>query len=185
MSNPGDNSHFEELAALNAVGLLDDAERKELLAAAERDPQIDRLMVELHETAAQLVHAAPVVNPPAGLREKILADLPSSAAKSKIIAFHQWLPYAIAACLMALGISQAMQIGALKTQLTNVSSDVRRLSASNALLGLKLQALDAKDPTYSTSKIMVAWDPYQHRGVVALQDLPSPPAGHDYQLWGA
>jgi len=29
----------------------------------------------------------------------------------------------------------------------------------------------------------VAWDPYQERGVVAMEDLPAAPAGYDYELW--
>jgi anti-sigma-K factor RskA len=188
MSSPDDKSRFEELAALNAVGLLDEAGRRELLAAAERDVEISRLVDEFHETANQLAYEAPEVPPPASLREKIFRDLPAQSSSSKIVPFHNWLPFAVAACLMALAISQSTQIGALKKQLTTASSDIKRLSASNAYLGLQLQMLDAKDPaatdpTYAASKIMVAWDPNEHRGVVALQNLPNPPAGHDYQLW--
>jgi anti-sigma-K factor RskA len=39
------------------------------------------------------------------------------------------------------------------------------------------------DVSYASSHVIVAWDPVQHRGVVSMQDLPMPPAGHDYQLW--
>jgi anti-sigma-K factor RskA len=183
MSNPENNSDFKEMAALHALGLLDDAGRAELLEAARHDAEIDRLIVNFDEAAALLAYEAPEVQPPPGLRQKILQQLPERGSSSKIIPFHPWLPYAIAACLMALGILQALQIGTLKSQLVNESANVKRLSASNALIGLRLQTLEAKDTSYSSSQIMVAWDPYQHRGVVALQNLPAPPAGHDYQLW--
>jgi anti-sigma-K factor RskA len=97
--------------------------------------------------------------------------------------FFRWVPYAIAACLMFLGISELRQIMALKAQLLTSRADATRLRESNALTGLRLATLEAKDASYAASKIMVAWDPYQHRGVVGLESLPPPPAGHDYQLW--
>lgn len=102
---------------------------------------------------------------------------------SKIIPFFRWIPYAIAACLMILGICEARQIADLKSQLVDAHADATRLRASNAFIGLRLTTLEAKDAAYASSKIMVAWDPYQHRGVVAIQNLPPPPAGYNYQLW--
>ncbi len=84
---------------------------------------------------------------------------------------------------MILGISQVQQITALKSQLAATRSDANQLRASNALTGLRLATLDVKDASYASSKIMVAWDSYRHQGVVSLDSLPTPPAGHDYQLW--
>jgi len=104
-------------------------------------------------------------------------------ASAKVVPFSHWFPYAIAACLMVLGITQAVQIAGLKSQLSASLTDASRLRQSNALIGLRLATLEAKDAAYTASKIMVAWDPYQHRGVVSMQGLPIPPAGHDYQLW--
>jgi hypothetical protein len=102
---------------------------------------------------------------------------------STLFPFHRVLPYAIAACLMALGITQSVQIGHLKRKLAATSLDAKKMRQSNAFTNLRLTVLDAKDAAYASSKVMVAWDPYQHLGTVALQDLPLPPAGHDYQLW--
>jgi anti-sigma-K factor RskA len=106
---------------------------------------------------------------------------------SKIIPFFRWVPHAIAACLMILGISQVRQILDLKSQLLATRADAARLRESNALTGLRLATLEAKDAlkdaSYVSSKIMVAWDPYQNRGVVAMQNLPTPPSGQDYQFW--
>ena len=183
MSNPQDNSRFEELAALDAVGLLDDASRQELHEAARAQKEVDALMLDFNETAAQLAHEAPGIVPPPNLREKILSQLPSRPRPSKIVPFHRIVPYAIAACLMAIGISQALQIMHLKKQLLTTTIDADRLRESNALMGIRLAMLEAKDPAYTSSRVVVAWDPYQHRGVVGLQGLPTAPAGHDYQLW--
>jgi anti-sigma-K factor RskA len=106
---------------------------------------------------------------------------------SKIISFSRWVPYAIAAGLMFLAISQARQILHLKSQLLAAHADAARLRESNALIGLQLILLEPKDATLdaspAASKIVIVWDPYRHRGVVATQSLPAPPVGHDYQLW--
>jgi hypothetical protein len=102
---------------------------------------------------------------------------------SPIIPSFRWVPHAIAACLMMLGISQALQIRDLNSQLRATRADATRLRKSNAFLGLHLAMLEARDTSYASSQIMVAWDPYQNRGVVAMQNLPAPPPGHDYELW--
>ena len=183
MSNSEKNPHLEELAALHAVNLLDETARQELLEAARRDPEVDRLVRDFAETAALLAHEAPQINPPSALRQEILGKLPARKTTSKIIPFSHWVPYAIAACLMILGITQARQILDLKSQIAAARLDENRLAESNALTGLRLATLEAKDDSYASSKIMVAWDPYRHRGVVAMDNLPSPPSGYDYQLW--
>ena len=101
----------------------------------------------------------------------------------KAIPSFRWVPFAAAICLMLLGISLLKQITELKSQLAAACADANRLRQSNALVGLRLEMLDAKDPAYASSKVIVAWDPYRHQGVVSLENLPPPPVGHDYQLW--
>jgi anti-sigma-K factor RskA len=183
MSNPEDRSRLEELAALHAVDLLDESSRKELLDAAQRDPEIDTLVRDFSETVALLAYETPQIKPPPELREEILRQLPKRGATAKIISFPQWIPYAIAACLMVLGISQVQQITALKAQLAAIREKAGSLEKSNALIGLRLATLDAKDTSYAASKVMVAWDSFRNQGVVSTDNLPAAPAGHDYQLW--
>ena len=182
MSEPRDHSRLEELAALYALDLLDEASRTELYHLA-RDPETVRLVNDSSEAAAMLAYEAREVAPPPELKKAILRELPSPGAKSKIVRFAQWVPFAVAACLMVLAINQAKQILSLKAQLEVSNTDVSRLTQSNALMGLKLATLEAKDTSYSSTTVLVAWDPYRHSGVVSLQNLPPAPAGHDYQLW--
>jgi len=183
MSNPDNRAHLEELAALHAVDLLDESARKELLDAAQYDPEIDALVHEFGETVALLVHEAPQIKPPPELRQAILGQLPANPATAKIVSFPPWIPYAVAACLMLLGITQVRQITALKAQLLATRTQVSRLQDSNALLGLRLTTLEAKDASYTSSQVLVAWDSYRNQGVVSTNNLPAAPAGHDYQLW--
>jgi anti-sigma-K factor RskA len=183
MSNPENPSHLEELAALHAVNQLDEAGEKELLQAAEHDPKLGALIRDYSEIAALLAYDATPIAPSPGLREKLLNQLPARSTKSRISSFSSFIPYAIAACLMALGIYETTQIKGLKSQLAASRTDAAHLRESNALTGLRLQTLAAKDGAYAAGQIIVAWDSYQHRGVVALANLPAPAAGHDYQLW--
>ena len=183
MSDSEPISHLEELAALHSLGLLDADGHKELREASRRDPAIAALVREYAENTALLAYEAPQVEPPPELRKQILRQLPAKRSNAKIISFSQLIPYAIAACLMILGISQTLHIRDLKKELSATRDDAARLQASNALTDMHVATLDAKDPTYATAKILVAWDPDRAQGVVTLQNLPPPPAGHDYQLW--
>ena len=97
--------------------------------------------------------------------------------------FISWIACGLAACLAVLGIWQGKQILDLEARLLAANTDADHLRHSNSLLGLELELLEAKDAAYASAKVMVAWDPYEHRGVVSVQDLPVTPAGHDYQLW--
>jgi hypothetical protein len=94
-----------------------------------------------------------------------------------------WLPCLVAIGLMAVGIYQVQTIRTLEQRLASVRSEVVTLQRSNALTGLHLATLEAKDAAYGAARIIVAWDPNLHRGVVFVRHLVAPPAGHDYQLW--
>ena len=97
--------------------------------------------------------------------------------------FLSWGPYAIACGLLLLGIGEMWKIIALQSRLAAEKAEVALLNQSNALVGLRLVTLEARDPAYASAKIIVAWDPYGHRGVISLQELPAPQPGRDYQLW--
>jgi anti-sigma-K factor RskA len=179
---------YEELAALHVLGLLDAEATRQLLDAAARDPEVGKLLAGLDETAAHLAFDAPEVSPPPALRGDIMAALPP--ARGKVVFFSPWFPYALAACLAGLTIVQGVAIHdlrtgekELRTQLFHATDETARLRDSNALISLRLAALDVKDPAYADAKVLVAWDTSQHDGTVAAANLPPAPAGHDYQLW--
>jgi hypothetical protein len=115
-----------------------------------------------------------------------MVEEPSTVARetaTRSIIYTRWMPYLVAASLMALGIGLGMQVAVLKRQLAASRADADHLRRSDALLGQHLSFLEAKDPAYSSSKVMIAWDPYEHEGVISIDALPPAPAGHDYQLW--
>jgi anti-sigma-K factor RskA len=97
--------------------------------------------------------------------------------------FSRWIAYAVATGLMLTVLFLLQEIASLKTQLAAARADADRLRASEALAGLRLTTLEAKEPAYAAAQIIIAWDPYRCRGMAAVQNLPAPPAGQDYQLW--
>jgi anti-sigma-K factor RskA len=189
------NERLEELAALHAMNLLDVAGERELLEAIRRDPEVADFVREFVESGALLACEAPEVAPPPRLKNDIMRQLPQPKAVGGIIHFPHWISYAIAACLLALGIIQTLQILDLKSQVKNLQSgllaettEAQQLRQSNALKDLRLAILQEgaaaqSDATYAASHVLVAWDPAQNRGVLSMHDLPTPPPGHDYQLW--
>jgi anti-sigma-K factor RskA len=188
MSSASPAPDHDELAALHALDLLDAAAARRLLDAAERDPAVRQLVRDYAEAATFLALEPAQVDPPPDLRAELLQRLPGRTAQ--IIPFPALVPYAIAACLMILAIGQTVQLGRLKAQVRTLQTseattagEADRLRQSNSLAGLRLAELTAKDPAYGAAKVIVAWDPYQHRGVVTVDGMPAPPAGHDYQLW--
>ena len=58
------DERLQELAALHALGLLDEAGHAELQAAAEHDPKVRELMDQMDETTAALARDVPQVAPP-------------------------------------------------------------------------------------------------------------------------
>jgi anti-sigma-K factor RskA len=190
------NERLEELAALHALHLNDPAHERELDDAVARDAEADALLRDFNETAALLAYDVPATKPPPQVKAAImqrLSDQPISRAKS--ISFHHWVAYAIAACLMILGITQAMQIRNLTAQNRNMQAgmladnvEMQKLRDSNDLDSLRMAMVPPADAAKTDAglmgtKIMVAWDPLQKRGVVATEGLPPAPPGHDYQLW--
>jgi anti-sigma-K factor RskA len=186
------NPRLEELAALHALNLLDEAGRRELLEAAARDPETEQLVREFTETAAALALDTPQAPPPPGLKREILRALPAGGT---ITRFYSWVPYAIAAGFMLLGIFDTWWIYTLRSDLLASRESflsrqwqVTEDSERRALADLRLVPLDphdpaTKDPAFAAAKIAVAWNPRLYQGIVTLHDVPPPISGHDYQLW--
>jgi hypothetical protein len=101
-----------------------------------------------------------------------------------------WIVYAIATCLLVLAIVQCEELIRadkdrlrLQVELQRADKQIGSLEQSNALVSLHLVGLAAQSPDYAAARIFVAWDGNQHRGSIALENMPLTPEGHDYQLW--
>ncbi len=73
-------ARHEELAALHALGLLEGAEKAALVAELAANPELRAWVDDLAESAATLALSVPPVEPPAGLKERILASAHSAGS---------------------------------------------------------------------------------------------------------
>ncbi len=96
----------EELAALNALGLLEEAERRAFESELSGSHELQGLVASLREPAAALSLAAPTIPVPAGLKASVLAactpapdaEQPAPAATAEF-ALWPYMPWAAAAAL--------------------------------------------------------------------------------------
>jgi anti-sigma-K factor RskA len=99
------DERHEELASLYALDLLEGAELTQFEAALARDANLRRRVEELRAAAAALAHLAPPIEPPAGLKQRILASAAAkpaavpAAPQASISIFPLLIPWAAAACL--------------------------------------------------------------------------------------
>lgn len=105
----------EELAALEAFDLLEGADKAQFEGEMARNPELRQRVQQLREAAARLAHAAPPADPPAALKDRILASAahhrqaaPEQARRARILPFPVIVAWAAAACfaLLAAGITQ-------------------------------------------------------------------------------
>lgn len=112
-----------------------------------------------------------------------MSSLPVSPLPKQARTFSFLVPYLAAFGLMLLALVEAHKIAHLRAQLRAESATVNRLAASNALIGMHLIALDAKDPAFAAARVLIAWDPNRNRGLFSSDGLPPAPAGYEYRLW--
>ena len=117
------------------------------------------------------------------VKKELSHQSPARGTAFKALFNSPWVPYIIAVCLMLIGMGQIKLILGLQSQLLAARSEASTLRASNELMQLHLVTLEAKDPSYVSARVLLAWDPHMHRGTLSLEHLPLPPSGHDYQLW--
>ena len=111
----------EELAALHALGLLEGDDLHAFTAELTHDAELRALVADFSASTAALALAAPSVEPPATLKNCILAACPARAAASagaEVIAFPlaRFAPWAIAACGLLAALWFANQNIALRTE---------------------------------------------------------------------
>ena len=105
----------DELAALHALDLLEGAEREAFVAELGRSSELRKRVGDLRQAAAALAHTAPVSDPPASLRDRILASAAATASPfpepqaapapaRRPIPFPVWIPWLAAACFGAAAL---------------------------------------------------------------------------------
>lgn len=109
----------EELAALHALGLLEDAERSAFETELAGNRELQALAGSFDAAITGLALAAPPQPPPAGLKAGILAALDTTpAAPAAVVPFplRRFLPWAAAAALALTATWFALQNLSLRTE---------------------------------------------------------------------
>ena len=150
------------------------------------DAALRDLLRSLREATAAVALGAPVVSPPPGLRDRVLAEVarePTSSPSEgkgggKIVPFRlpAWVPWAVAASLLAL-------CGSLGAERVRLRRELAERRTADPLAQLSLFALAASEKGPPTARAAVAWEPASQHGVLRLTGLPAPESGKDYQLW--
>ena len=101
------NENQEELAALEALHLLEGEEKARFDREAAQNPELLQRVDEMRVAAAALAHVAPPAEPPSGLKERILASAEgrSRAAEhskepKRLLSFPVLVAWTVAACFV-------------------------------------------------------------------------------------
>ena len=192
---------YHDEAAAFALGAVSDHEQSAMEAAMVVDASLATEVAQFREVAALLSLAAPALQPPAGLKERITARERSSAARVwqvttpqpqigrfRMPAIVPWL--AAAASLIGVfslrsslaserGVRVAMESERreLETALTERDALISTLISPDVELA-KLVA------SGSPPSARMYWNRGERRVVLAAWQMTPSPRGRTYQLWG-
>lgn len=203
----------EELAALHALGLLEGAERSAFESELAGNAALRALVDSLVESSAALALTVPQIEPPAGLKDRILAGA-GAPARGPVVAFPllRLAPWAVAAALALAATWLATQNMSLRNEnaalrtgrelaevayrmaqnqlsersllAENMINDLgNRLRRSEDLSRLKISALASLAGNTQEAQVIAVWDPGQQAGLLTLEKLPAIADTQDYQIW--
>jgi anti-sigma-K factor RskA len=200
-----DRERLEELAALQALGLLRAGDPDLALWLEKAGPEGEVLAAELELAAAALAIAAKPVPPRPELREKLLASLGPAREPARRPArpVAAWMALAAAALVLVFVGLDDWKLRRQRDELFGRTADLsRRLSATEVRLSaaqvekarqelyrrvlesedVKVLFLGGKNPQPS-ARAKVFWSEKAKRGVVVAGNLAPLPPDKQYELW--
>lgn len=201
---------MEELASAYVLGALDGEELRAFERQLAGDAELRRLVAELRGITALVAGNAPLVEPSAGLRTRLMLDFDDNApargptADRPRRSYPAFIPWALAAGLAALCLlfgyqTQTMReqlqvrqqridelariADTLRTERADLHTAVQRLEQSNRLANIRIAVLSAQVKADPKAVAVSVWDNERQSGVMVVHHLKPPPADKDYQLW--
>jgi len=168
---------FEQLAAADAVGALNDDERVLLEAEAALDPRRAELLLEARLAAATFAETVPEVAPPARIREQLLDSIDSVEEPASARAVPRRGIFALAAAVAVLAVlgggafavvSQLMKPVAV-VALDKIEKATDASSASTALP--------------AGGEVTLHWSVELGQAVMTADDLPDIDGDRQYEMW--
>jgi anti-sigma-K factor RskA len=187
----------QELLIQYLLNEVDSSTAEKIRVELETDSELRDFLRQTEDAFASMAYAAPPMEPPAGLSQRILRlerNVTSPAPRSKIV---WWIPWALAACLaiacLVLGLERTrlklrteqvqQELLALQQKNARIEEELVLLQKKNVLAEISIATLKAQVAAYQTTSAVVVWDKNQRNGVLQLDKLPPPAPGKDYQLW--
>lgn len=167
---------LQEQAALYALDLLVESEKREFEQRLHHDEALRQLVSELQLGRDGLALQLPVRPPSRALKHRILETISQEARPTKLIPFPTWLPWAIAACLALCAV---IFYGQWQTVQTEVAC-LRTQYSPDQWQAVSLRT--ASDQS-SEATATVLWNHAMVEGKLTVTKLPPHAAGQDYQLW--
>lgn len=155
-------------------GELPPAEAIAFEKALATDAELREFTRELKEGCASLALEESPVRPDPGLFSRVLTR--ANAGGRNRLKNISFLPWAFAACLALAVLVAGLDDFRRKRE-------VAELNRRDVIAHLHVASLRAQINAYAKSSAIVVWNGAQQRGLILLQDLPSPEAGRDYELW--
>jgi anti-sigma-K factor RskA len=178
-----------DLAAAVALDAADPRDARNLEQHLHLCPACARVVDELRATVSVLGSAVPQIEPPAYLKERVLAA--ALPAQSQPRPTTRWAWGAVAASII-ISLSSLAWIATLQRQVVTLESEVGASSERAArydrvvqMLGSHQIAVRQLTPAVQDIRAggMVYLDPVSGSGMVAIHDLPQPAPGRAWQLW--
>lgn len=179
------------------LGLASPEERSEFEQLCRQYPELLEARTAF-ELALEKQAMDNAIAPPAGLKNKILADL-DLPATGKIVTMQTtpvknltWLKYASAACVALLAGSIYLNVSLSNknknlqnnynntvAELSDIKKDIQVLQSNPNVKMAAMGGLDASPKSFAT----VYWDTASHDVWLLANNLPAPPSDKQYQLW--
>lgn len=174
----------QDLAALYALGSLDQSESDAFEASLVGNAELTSLVSDLREATSALVLAAPARRPSSGLKQRILQEIAAEKTRGQVsqvatgrrtTSSSGW-PWAIAAMFLLFS-------GFLLYDRMQMRREMQEVRNADRLMQTTLISLAAANGAPPEAKATVAWEPDRQTGVIKITGMPAAGTGKDYQLW--
>ncbi|MDQ6893500.1 MAG: anti-sigma factor [Acidobacteriota bacterium] len=197
------NERFEELAALQALGVPLGEEAEEFARHLEGCAECEALLVDFRTASTAFAVESALAAPRRAVRDRILREVAGQSAAPGVVrpvaartGYGPWLFAVAASLLLVFFVLDDARIRREREELRSRTADLtsRLDSAQQSLARRALQArvlesedvrvlfLGGKDPQ-PAARAKVFWSQKAGRGVLVAGNLTPLPPGKQYELW--
>jgi len=179
-----EHTPFRENIPAYAIGALDAEDITALEAHLNKCASCQNELAEYRALSSSLLTATPSKQPPAALRKRLQAQLPSAQKPKRpqfVFSFNRLALGLTVTVLLMLNISSFAQLRQIQNQQTAMLSQLENSQAALAILSTtNVVMLPVIGETISGTLLL---DQEHNRAVLVTQDLPALSESQTYQIW--